>query len=177
MYKFTETNFTPKQLQRYKTLRFIYNFAGWFAVACIVLPFAFTILSYFIKDVFYVDISIDFPILGTIVFALVIWFVLRNFVENRCLNCFKYNGLLENSETIVSDWSKYGVEKTKIDTGGLQVMAVKQMKCKKCEFSCEQITTRTGSTDGIAQMSRDIKRGGKARLKGENYTSWWRRNK
>ena len=64
MYKFTETNFTPKQLQRYKTLRFIYNFAGWFAVACIVLPFAFTILSYFIKDVFYVDISIDFPILG-----------------------------------------------------------------------------------------------------------------
>jgi hypothetical protein len=53
----------------------------------------------------------------------------------------------------------------------------KQMKCKKCGFECEQITTRTGSTDGIARMSRDIKRGGKPRLKGESYTSWWRRNK
>jgi hypothetical protein len=175
MYKFTETNFTPKQLQRYKNLRFTYNFAGWFAVICILLPFAFTTLAYFINGAFYVDISIDFPILGIIVFALVLWFILRNYAANRCFNCLKYNGLIQTSETIVSDWSKYGVEKTKIDT--VQIMAVKQLKCKKCGFECEQITTRTGSLDGIGRMSRDIKQGGKARLKEENYTSWWRRNK
>jgi hypothetical protein len=175
MYKFTVTNFTPKQLGRYKTLRFIFNFAGWFSVACIAIPFTFSILTDFINRVFYVDISLDFPMFGIIVFALVLWLVLRSFVANRCFNCFKFNGLKEISETVVSDWSKYGVEKSKRDI--TQIMAIKQMKCNKCGFECQQITLRTGNLDGIGRMSRDIKRGGKTRLKGENYTSWWRRNK
>jgi hypothetical protein len=111
----------------------------------------------FVKDVAYVDISIDIPVFGVIVTGVILWFLLRWFVANRCINCFKSNALEEQSETIVSDWSKYGVEMTKIDKGGLQVMAVKQLKCKKCGFECQQITTRTGSTDGIGRMSRTIK--------------------
>jgi hypothetical protein len=118
----------------------------------------------FVKDVAYVDISIDVPVLGIIVTGLILWFLLRWFVANRCINCFKSNALEEQSEKII------GNER-------LILNVTKQMKCKKCGFECEQFTTRTGSTDGIARMSRDIKRGGKPRLKGESYTSWWRRNK
>ena len=177
MYKFTDSNFTPKQKRNYKILRFMFNSAGWLAIACVVLPVLYELLAMFVKDVAYVDISIDIPVLGVIVTGVILWFLLRWFVANRCINCFKSNALEEQSETIVSDWSKYGVEMTKIDKGGLQVMAVKQLKCKKCGFECQQITTRTGSTDGIGRMSRDIKQGGKSRLKGESYTSWWRRNK
>jgi len=177
MYKFTDTHFTPAQRRNYTSLRFLYNFAGWFAVASIVLPFVFVSINYFMEGVFYRGISVKIPWFWIIVGALVLWLVLRRFTSNRCLNCFKFNALVEQSETIVSDWSKYGVEMTKIDKGGLQVMAVKQMKCKKCGFECQQITTRTGSTDGIGRMSRTIKQGGKSRLKGETYTSWWRRNK
>jgi hypothetical protein len=177
MYKFTDTNFTPAQRRNYTFLRFLYNFAGWFAVASIVLPFVFVSINYFMEGVFYKDISVKIPWFWIIIGALVLWVVLRGFTSNRCLNCFKFNALEEQSETIVSDWSKYGLEKTKIDKGGLQIMAVKQLKCKKCAFECQQITTRTGATNGIARMSRDIKRGGKSRLSGETYTSWWRRNK
>lgn len=118
----------------------------------------------FVKDVAYVDISIDLPVLGIIVTGIILWFLLIWFVANRCINCFKSNALEEQSEKI------FGNEL-------LILNVTKQMKCKKCGFECEQITTRTGSTDGIARMSRDIKRGGKPRLKGESYTSWWRRNK
>jgi hypothetical protein len=177
MYKFTDSNFTPKQKRNYKILRFMFNWAGWLVIACVVLPVLYELLAYFVKGVAYVDISIDIPVFGVIVTGVILWFLLRWFVANRCINCFKSNALEEQSETIVSDWSKYGVEMTKIDKGGLQVMAVKQLKCKKCGFECQQITTRTGSTDGIGRMSRDIKQGGRSRLKGESYTSWWRRNK
>ena len=177
MYKFTDSNFTPKQKRNYKILRFMFNSAVWLAIACLVLPVSYELLAMFVKDVAYVDIYVDIPVLGVIGTGVILWFLLRWFVAKRCINCFKSNALEEQSETIVSDWSKYGVEMTKIDKGGVQVMAVKQLKCKKCGFECQQITTRTGSTDGIGRMSRDIKQGGKSRLKGESYTSWWRRNK
>lgn len=163
MYKFTDTHFNPKQKRNYKILRVMYNFAGWFALACLILPFAYDLLAMFIKDVTYTDISVDLPTFWIIVFALVLWFVLRWFAANRCINCFSTNSLEEQSEKIT------GNER-------LILIVTKQMKCKKCGFECEQITTRTGSTDGIGRMSRDINRGGKSRLKGESYTSWWRRN-
>jgi hypothetical protein len=164
MYKFTDTNFNSKQKRNYKILRLMFNWAGWLAIACLVLPVSYELLAMFVKDVAYVDISIDVPVLGIIVTGLILWFLLRWFVANRCINCFKSNALEEQSEKII------GNER-------LILNVAKQMKCKKCGFECEQITTRTGSTDGIARMSRDIKRGGKPRLKGESYTSWWRRNK
>jgi hypothetical protein len=164
MYKFTDTNFNSKQKRNYKILRLMFNWAGWLAIACLVLPVSYELLAMFVKDVAYVDISIDLPVLGIIVTGIILWFLLRWFVANRCINCFKSNALEEQSEKII------GNER-------LILNVTKQMKCKKCGFECEQITTRTGSTDGIARMSRDIKRGGKPRLKGESYTSWWRRNK
>jgi hypothetical protein len=164
MYKFTDTNFNSKQKRNYKILRLMFNWACWLAIACLVLPVSYELLAMFVKDVAYVDISIDVPVLGIIVTGLILWFLLRWFVANRCINCFKSNALEEQSEKI------FGNEL-------LILNVTKQMKCKKCGFECEQITTRTGSTDGIARMSRDIKRGGKPRLKGESYTSWWRRNK
>lgn len=164
MYKFTDTNFNSKQKRNYKILRLMFNWAGWLAIACLVLPVSYELLAMFVKDVAYVDISIDVPVLGIIVTGLILWFLLRWFVANRCINCFKSNALEEQSEKIIGNEL-------------LILNVAKQMKCKKCGFECEQITTRTGSTDGIARMSRDIKRGGKPRLKGESYTSWWRRNK
>jgi len=142
----------------------MFNWAGWLAIACLVLPVSYELLAMFVKDVAYVDISIDLPVLGIIVTGIILWFLLRWFVANRCINCFKSNALEEQSEKIIGNEL-------------LILNVTKQMKCKKCGFECEQITTRTGSTDGIARMSRDIKRGGKPRLKGESYTSWWRRNK
>lgn len=164
MYKFTDTNFNSTQKRNYKILRLMFNWAGWLAIACLVLPVSYELLAMFVKDVAYVDISIDVPVLGIIVTGLILWFLLRWFVANRCINCFKSNALEEQSEKIIGNEL-------------LILNVAKQMKCKKCGFECEQITTRTGSTDGIARMSRDIKRGGKPRLKGESYTSWWRRNK
>ena len=164
MYKFTDTNFNSKQKRNYNILRLMFNWAGWLAIACLVLPVSYELLAMFVKDVAYVDISIDVPVLGIIVTGLILWFLLRWFVANRCINCFKSNALEEQSEKIIGNEL-------------LILNVTKQMKCKKCGFECEQITTRTGSTDGIARMSRDIKRGGKPRLKGESYTSWWRRNK
>jgi hypothetical protein len=164
MYKFTDTNFNSKQKRNYKILRLMFNWAGWLAIACLVLPVSYELLAMFVKDVAYVDISIDLPVLGIIVTGIILWFLLRWFVANRCINCFKSNALEEQSEKIIGNEL-------------LILNVTKQMKCKKCGFECEQITTRTGSTDGIARMSRDIKRGGKPRLKGESYTSWWRRNK
>ena len=164
MYKFTDTKFNSKQKRNYKILRLMFNWAGWLAIACLVLPVSYELLAMFVKDVAYVDISIDLPVLGIIVTGIILWFLLRWFVANRCINCFKSNALEEQSEKIIGNEL-------------LILNVTKQMKCKKCGFECEQITTRTGSTDGIARMSRDIKRGGKPRLKGESYTSWWRRNK
>jgi hypothetical protein len=108
---------------------------------------------------------------------LVFWGFSRVFVANRCLNCFKY-GLKVSSEQTYQDaasWMKFGVVKGNYNV--LQLLVVQQVQCKKCGFECERITQRPGSTDGIGGMARDIKRGGKSRLKGESYTSWWRRNK
>ena len=164
MYKFTDSNFTPKQKRNYKILRFMFNWAGWLVIACVVLPVLYELLAYFVKGVAYVDISIDIPVFGVIVTGVILWFLLRWFVENRCINCFKSNALEEQSEEIT----------------GNEIMILnvsKQMKCKKCGFECEQLTQRTGSYEGIGRMSRTIKQGGKPRLKGESYTSWWRRNK
>ena len=142
----------------------MFNSAGWVVIACVVLPFSYELLAMFVKDVAYVDISIDVPVLGVIVTGVILWFLLRWFVANRCINCFKSNALEEQSEEIT----------------GNEIMILnvsKQMKCKKCGFECEQLTQRTGSYEGIGRMSRTIKQGGKPRLKGESYTSWWRRNK
>ena len=164
MYKFTDSNFTPKQKRNYKILRLMFNWAGWLAIACVVLPFSYELLAMFVKDVAYVDISIDIPVFGVIVTGVILWFLLRWFVANRCINCFKSNALEEQSEEIT----------------GNEIMILnvsKQMKCKKCGFECEQLTQRTGSYEGIGRMSRTIKQGGRSRLKGESYTSWWRRNK
>jgi hypothetical protein len=164
MYKFTDSNFTPKQKRNYKILRLMFNWAGWLAIACVVLPFSYELLAMFVKDVAYVDISIDIPVFGVIVTGVILWFLLRWFVANRCINCFKSNALEEQSEEIT----------------GNEIMILnvsKQMKCKKCGFECEQLTQRTGSYEGISRMSRTIKQGGRSRLKGESYTSWWRRNK
>ena len=164
MYKFTDSNFTPKQKRNYKILRLMFNWAGWLAIACVVLPVLYELLAMFVKDVAYVDISIDIPVLGVIVTGVILWFLLRWFVANRCINCFKSNALEEQSEEIT----------------GNEIMILnvsKQMKCKKCGFECEQLTQRTGSYEGIGRMSRTIMQGGKPRLKGESYTSWWRRNK
>ena len=142
----------------------MFNSAGWVVIACLVLPFSYELLAMFVKDVAYVYISIDIPVLGVIVTGVILWFLLRWFVAKRCINCFKSNALEEQSE--------------KITGNEIMILSVsKQLKCKKCGFECQQITTRTGSTDGIGRMSRDIKQGGKSRLKGESYTSWWRRNK
>jgi hypothetical protein len=164
MYKFTDSKFTPKQKRNYKILRFMFNWAGWLVIACVVLPFSYELLAMFVKDVAYVDISIDIPVFGVIVTGVILWFLLRWFVANRCINCFKSNALEEQSEEIT----------------GNEIMILnvsKQMKCKKCGFECEQLTQRTGSYEGISRMSRTIKQGGRSRLKGESYTSWWRRNK
>ncbi len=164
MYKFTDTNFNSKQKRNYKILRLMFNWAGWLGIACLVLPVSYELLAMFVKDVAYVDISIDVPVLGIIVTGLILWFLLRWFVANRCINCFKSNALEEQSEKIIGNEL-------------LILNVAKQMKCKKCGFECEQLTQRTGSYEGISRMSRTIKQGGKPRLKGESYTSWWRRNK
>jgi hypothetical protein len=164
MYKFTDTHFTPAQRRNYTFLRFLYNFAGWFAVASIVLPFVFVSINYFMEGVFYKGISVKIPWFWIIVGALVLWLVLRRFTSNRCLNCFKFNALEEQSEKILGNEL-------------LTLNVAKHMKCKKCGFECEQISQRGGSHEGIGRMSRTIKQGGKTRLKGETYTSWWRRNK
>jgi hypothetical protein len=142
----------------------MFNWAGWLVIACVVLPFSYELLAMFVKDVAYVAISIDIPVFGVIVTGVILWFLLRWFVANRCINCFKSNALEEQSEEIT----------------GNEIMILnvsKQMKCKKCGFECEQLTQRTGSYEGISRMSRTIKQGGRSRLKGESYTSWWRRNK
>jgi hypothetical protein len=175
MFKFSDSKFSPTQRRNYKRLRFILNFSSFLTIALIVLPFAYEIFAMFVKDVSFTDISVDFPNLWMIVFALVIGYFLRKFAINRCLNCYQANALEEISESIANDWSKYGIEKTKSDA--VMVLAVKQLKCTKCSFECEQLVVRTGHLSGIARMSRDIKRGGKARNKGESYTSWWRRNR
>ncbi len=164
MYKFTDTHFTPAQRRNYKFLRFLFNFAGWLAVASIVLPFIYVSITYFLEGAFYYYISYQIPWFGIIVGALVLWVLLRGFTSNRCLNCFRFNALEEQSEKILGNEL-------------LILNVVKHMKCKKCGFECEQISQRTGSYEGIGRMSRTIKQGGKPRLKGESYTSWWRRNK
>jgi hypothetical protein len=164
MYKFTDSNFTPTQRRNYTFLRFLYNFAGWFAVASIVLPFVFVSINYFMEGVFYKGISVKIPWFWIFIGALVLWLVLRGFTSNGCLNCFKFNALEEQSEKILGNEL-------------LTLNVAKHMKCKKCGFECEQISQRTGGYEGIGRMSRTIKQGGKTRLKGETYTSWWRRNK
>jgi hypothetical protein len=175
MYKFTDSNFTPTQRRNYTFLRFLYNFAGWFAVASIVLPFVFVSINYFMEGVFYKGISVKIPWFWIIVGALVLWLVLRGFTSNRCLNCFKFGSLEQKEERSESDWSKYGITKSRSDV--LILLIITKRQCKKCGFECEQISQRTGGYEGIGRMSRTIKQGGKTRLKGETYTSWWRRNK
>jgi len=152
MYKFTDTNFTSTQKRNYKILRVIYNFAGWFAAACLILPFAYDLLAMFIKDVTYKDISVDLPTFWIIVFALVLWFVLRWFAANRCINCFSSNALEEQSEKIT------GSER-------LILNVTKQMKCKKCGYECEQLTQRTGNYEGIGRMAREKRKKEQERFK------------
>ncbi len=179
MYKFTDTNFTPKQKRNYKFLGLLYTLAGWFATACLLMPFGLVLLRGFLDDV--LDYEPNFPsddsMLQLFIGSLVFWGFSRVFVANRCLNCFKY-GLKVNSEQTYGDaesWKKFGVVKGKYNV--LQLLVVQQVQCKKCGFECERITQRTGNYEGIGRMHRDIKKGGKPRLPGEDYTSWWRRNK
>lgn len=164
MYNFINANFTPNQQRRFKTLAFVYNFAGWIAVASIILPFVYETLAYFFMGIAHIDISLDIPYLRVILFALVMRFVLRKLVANRCVNCLRSNALEEQSEKIMENEL-------------LILNVAKQMKCKKCGFECEQLIQRTGSYEGIGRMSRTITQGGKSRQKGESYISWWRRNK
>lgn len=174
MYKFIDTNFTTGQLRNYKRLRFLFDFAGWFAIGSIVLGFTLSIFESFLYELFYIRLPFEVPKFWIIVFALVLWVVLRVFTQ-RCLNCLKFNSLEGKEEKIEGDWSKYGLIKSKYDV--LQILVVTKKKCKKCGFECVQISQRTGSYEGIGRMSRIIKQGGKPRIKGETYTSWWRRNK
>ena len=43
--EFTDSNFTPKQKRNYKILRFMFNWAGWLVIACVVLPFSYELLA------------------------------------------------------------------------------------------------------------------------------------
>jgi hypothetical protein len=177
MYKYTDTDFTPKQNRNYKLLRFLYNIVGLIAGGSIVLPFVIFTLDYFLYGIFHIKISLEYPYFPTFICAIILLFITRKFT-NRCFECFKFNTWIEKGvkEFLRAfEWEKYGFQKTKSDTALLLV--VKQLKCSKCGFECEQISQRTGHLDGIARMSRDIKKGGKQRLKGESYINWWRRNK
>jgi len=175
MYRFVDKDFTPVQRRNYKLMRFLFNFAGWFAAACLVLPFIMVFITSFLKEVFFLNLSNNIPWFWIFVGALVLWLVLRGFTSNRCLNCFKFGALMQKEEKIESDWSKYGITKSRYDVVILLIITKKQ--CKKCGFECEQISRRTGNLEGIGRMSKTIKQGGKPRLNGESYTSWWRRNK
>jgi hypothetical protein len=128
-----------------------------------------------LEGLFYKGISVKIPWFWIFIGALVLWLVLRGFTSNRCLNCFKFGSLEQKEERSESDWSKYGITKSRSDV--LILLIITKRQCKKCGFECEQISQRTGGYEGIGRMSRTIKQGGKTRLKGETYTSWWRRNK
>ena len=96
MYKFTDTHFTPAQSRNYNFLRFLYNFAGWFAVASIVLPFVFVSINYFMEGVFYRGISVKIPwfwiIIGALVFRAIFIFSGIRLIKMTYLPAFELFG-------------------------------------------------------------------------------------
>lgn len=127
-----------------------------------MLPFIYASITFFLEGVFYYHISFQIPWFWIFIGSLILWVALRGFTANRCLNCFKFGALEQIDEKSESDWSKYGITKSRSDA--LILLIVTKKKCKKCGFECEQISQRTGSYEGIGSMSRTIKKGGKTRL-------------
>ena len=146
---FITNSFTNAQLKKYKFLSAITYISQFILIISIVLVF-FT--SFWI----------------VIIGILQLWIVKS--LTFRCVNCFSNSKVMEDERIV--DHAKYDMKRSPT-----QILLLQAYKCNKCNFRWENLVERTGHIEGIGRMSKDIKSGGKSRMKGESYTNWWRRNK
>jgi hypothetical protein len=146
---YVKSNFSNAQIKKYQIL------------SAIVL---ISQLLFFLSIVLMFFISFWIVIIG----ILQLWII--QLLSFRCVNCLSNSkDLLEEKAVNHTD---YGLKRSPT-----QILFLQTYKCKKCGFNWENLVERTGHLDGISSMSRDIKNGGKSRMKGESYYNWWKRNK
>jgi hypothetical protein len=146
---YVKNKFTNSQLKKYQILSAIAIISQLLLIVSIVLIFFFS-------------------------FWIVIIGILQLLIVQRftflCVNCLSYSKVLIEEKPV--NHSDYMLKRSPT-----QILFLQTYKCKKCDFNWENLVERTGHLDGIATMSRDIKTGGKSRMKGESYLSYWRRSK
>lgn len=146
---YVKNNFTNSQLKKYQMLSAIVIISQLLLLVSIVLMFYF---SFWIL------------IIGILQILIVQRFTFL------CVNCLSYSKVLIEEKLV--NYTDYMLKRSPT-----QILYLQSYKCKKCNFIWGNLVERTGHLDGIATMSRDIKKGGKSRMKGESYYNYWKRSK
>ena len=131
----------------------------------------FTLSSLISKGLFFLSIILCFFTSFWIVVIGIIQMWIINSLVLSCVNCL-------SNKTDITDEKQVEYLDYKFKRSSPVMVLIKQThKCRKCDFTWNNLFERTGHLDGIGKMSKDIKNGGKSRFKGESYINWWKRNK